>query len=100
MASNFIWISGRRLRSALCDILSSQKNQFIFETIRDMNAWSEEVVDTPDFSKRQDAFQRLEAAIVNEPFDRILYTLAASNCFYNLLHVIYSYIYLPTRLFN
>lgn len=88
LASSFIWVSGRRLRSTLCDILSSQKDTFIHETIRDMNAWSDEAVECPDFSMRQDAFQKLEKSVMQDSFDRTRCTLAAANCFYSLLSVI------------
>lgn len=68
--------------------MSSQEDLFIYETIRDMNAWSDSAVDTPDFSTRQDAIQKLEKSIAEEPFSRIRCTLAAANCFYSLLVVI------------
>jgi hypothetical protein len=87
LASTFTWVSGRRLRLALCDILSSQEDIFLHENIRDMNAWMDMAVDTPDFSSRQKAFTNLETAFKEKPFDQVLYTLAAYNCFNYLLQV-------------
>lgn len=79
-------MTGRRLRTALCDILSAQKDTFVYENIRDLNAWTDLATDTPDFSKRHQAFQNILKAMKEERFNQMLYTLAATNCFNGLLH--------------